>query len=230
MPRFSLLGLLMATAIVALLIGAAQLWREQEPLRGEVRRLRAETGRLSIDDPKLMYTLAYDRDPVLVRTLNWRFYLPADHKYSLRIVAQSVPEAGFLPLDDSIGDSLPLEPGEHVCEASLYKAGGVWCLRTAVQKVLADGELGDPIEKTLPLKTTANKWLDTPPRAGWSGITSQTQQSHVPDQPLELLRLRPREFIPKYPAAEDPSLKGLGTERPTQGVTDGALIWIEEEH
>jgi hypothetical protein len=229
-PQFSLLGILMATAIVALSIAAVQLWREQEPLKGEARRLRAETGRLSIDDPGLVYAVAYDRDPILDRSLTWRFYLPANYKYSLRVVAQSVPEVGFLPPDDSIGDSRPLEPGEYVCEASLRKEGGrVWYLRIAVQRVLADGGLGDRIEKKLPLKATANDWLDTPPRAGWSGVTSRTQQPHEPDQPLELLRLRPREFVPKYPAGEEPSLKGLGTERPTRGVTDGALIWIEEE-
>ena len=50
-PRFSLLTLLLLMAIAAMGIVIWQLWSEVEPLRAEVRNLRLETGRLTIDDP-----------------------------------------------------------------------------------------------------------------------------------------------------------------------------------
>jgi hypothetical protein len=229
-PRFSLLEFLLLTTIVALSIVVEQLWRDVGPLRVEVRRLRAETGRLTIDDPKQVYAVAIDWPQTVGRTWKWRFYLPDNHKYALHIATRPVPETGFPKLGESTGESSSLECGEHVGEVSVRKdESGDWYLHSVIQKVLPDGGFGARSGITVSLQPKDDDWLKASGRAGWSGVTSQSPQAFEPDQPLELLRLRPREFIPTYPGAEDARLQGLGTEQPIKGPTDGALIWIEEQ-
>ena len=230
-PRVSLLEILLLTTIVALSIVLEQLWRDVEPLRAEVRQLRSETGRLTIDDPNQVYAVAIDWAQTIGRTWKWRFYLPDNHKYALHVVTRQVPATGFPNLGGSIGESSSLECGEHICEVSARKdESGAWYLRSVVQKVLPDGGFGAPGGRTVSLQPKDDDWIKASGRAGWSGVTSQSQQAFEPDKPLELLRLRPREFIPTYLGAKDASLQGLGTEQPTKGPTDGALIWIEAEH
>ncbi len=230
-PRVSLLEILLLTTIVALSIVVEQLWRDVEPLRAEVRQPRSETGRLTIDDPNQVYAVAIDWGQTIGRTWKWRFYLPDNHKYALHVVTRQVPETGFPNSGGSAGESSSLECGEHICEVSARKdESEEWYLHCVIQKVLPDGRFGASSDRTVSLQLKDDDWIKASGRAGWSGVTSQSQQAFAPDKPLELLRLRPREFIPTYPGVKDASLHGLGTEQPTKGPTDGALIWIERDH
>ena len=58
--RYSLLTLVLATTIVALSITVVMLYREADPLRKEVARLRNEVGELNISDPSKLHAIRID--------------------------------------------------------------------------------------------------------------------------------------------------------------------------
>ena len=80
-PRLSLLSLLLLVAVAATSLMSVQLWREVGPLRVEVRRLRNETGQLTVVDPEKIYAVAIAT--MDENTWKWRVHLPAGHNYRL---------------------------------------------------------------------------------------------------------------------------------------------------
>jgi hypothetical protein len=87
-PRFSLLNLLLLTALVATSLTTALLWREVGPLRAEVYNLRQETGQLTVVDPTKIYVTAIqtlDED-----TWRWRVYLPKGVDYDLHTLIGTI--------------------------------------------------------------------------------------------------------------------------------------------
>jgi len=91
--RLSLLNALLLMTIVGLAIVVVQLWREAEPLRAELRGLRDEVGRLSIDDPAKPHAMQ-------VRTgdkfaWKWRIWVPEGQKYRVKVAMQDIPATGF---------------------------------------------------------------------------------------------------------------------------------------
>ena len=107
--RFSLLTLLLVMAIVAMSITVAMLYVELRPLRKEVAELRAEVGRLNIEDPTKLHVMRVDTDNEL--EWKWRIWVPEGASYALRGSGGSVPQEGF-PTDG--GTMYLREPGEHV--------------------------------------------------------------------------------------------------------------------
>jgi hypothetical protein len=96
--RLSLLNLFFLTAILALAIVIALFWREIGPLRVEVRQLRDETGKLTIDDPTKLAAIQYHRrDEDLWR---WRVWIPAGHSYRLKWIEAAIPRTDFPALAD----------------------------------------------------------------------------------------------------------------------------------
>ena len=65
--------------IVGMAIVVVQLWREVGPLRTEVRQLRDEVGRLSIDDPIESFTRSRSA-PTSDLTWKWRVWVPAGRR------------------------------------------------------------------------------------------------------------------------------------------------------
>jgi hypothetical protein len=91
--RFSLLTLMLVTAIVALSITVATLYREIGPLREEVARLRNEVGELNIDDPTKLHAIRIDTDSEL--EWKWRIWVPGGASYRLRGYGGQVPKEGY---------------------------------------------------------------------------------------------------------------------------------------
>jgi hypothetical protein len=75
------------------------LWREVGPLRVEVRELRNETGRLSIDDPSKPHVVEVRTDDEF--TWKWRVWIPAGRAYRVKLTQ------GMISME---------EPGEHWIE------------------------------------------------------------------------------------------------------------------
>lgn len=124
-PRVSLLNLLLLTATVALAIGLyqarennARILARVGTLDAENKRLRAEQGALTIEDPKKIHAIqiADPRDDVW----SFRVYLPPGHDYYLAGQANKLPMNGEPP---RYGPGPP--PGLSTTKSGVSDRGGV---------------------------------------------------------------------------------------------------------
>ena len=120
--RFSLLTALLLTTIVCLTIVVSLFWREIGPLRVEVRQLRNEVGRLSIDDESKIHAIQVRTDDD--RTWKWRVWVPEGETVSVRLQWGEVPRTGI----PQGGGICSLEPGEQWIElkANRTESGDGW--------------------------------------------------------------------------------------------------------
>ena len=93
-PRISILTALLLMTILGMAIVIVQLWREVGPLRAEVRQLRIESGRLTIDDPDKIHAMAVHSADTESKSWKWRMYLPAGHKYYLHSLSAKIDDRG----------------------------------------------------------------------------------------------------------------------------------------
>jgi hypothetical protein len=91
-PRISLLSALLLMTIVGMAIVIAQLWHEVGPLRKEVRALRNEVGRLSIDDRTKIHAMSVHTDEEL--TWKWRIWIPEGKTVTTHLQWGQVPRTG----------------------------------------------------------------------------------------------------------------------------------------
>ena len=122
-PRFSLLTALLSTTTLAMMIALLQLWREVGPLRAEVRQLRAETGRLVIEDSTKIHVMAIIEPQTATNAWKWRVYLPDNRKYAIHLSTRPVLDVGYPKSQESIGASWPLDSGEELVEITVRKDG-----------------------------------------------------------------------------------------------------------
>lgn len=117
-PRlsFSLLNLLLGSALLVAVISHVVASRELNTLKSEVRRLRSELGYLEIKDPKKCYVTSV---PQLEQGLYlFRVYLPPGHAYSRRYSVKSKTQYG----ESSMGGSSSIsESGELTFRAKIYR-------------------------------------------------------------------------------------------------------------
>jgi hypothetical protein len=121
-PRISLLSALLLMTILGMAIVIVQLWREIRPMRTELRALRDEVGRLSIDDETKVHAIAVRTSDDL--TWKWRVWVPQAMNVNLHYRFGQVPKTGVPPAQG--GSSLG--PGEHWIElkASRDRSGKNW--------------------------------------------------------------------------------------------------------
>jgi hypothetical protein len=92
-PRFSLLSAILLMTIVGFSIVTIQLWREVGPLRLEVRQLRDEAGRLSVEAPDKIHAIQ-------LRTHNelaweWKVWIPEGELVQVKYVWGKIPGSGY---------------------------------------------------------------------------------------------------------------------------------------
>jgi hypothetical protein len=222
LPRFSLLTILLLTALVACGFTIWQLWREVRPLRAEVARLRAEVGQLTIEDTDKAYAIqvhTFDDD-----TWKWRIYLPPGRKYSLHTRSGNLPSPVGITRNEwleavtrhgvgssSSGTGLS---GEYTLEAKLVQQDDRWLLvtRNTVREGPVSGHAGG---------TTSiypDEWLaDRRARSTRSDVPSVNQKVFEPDQPILLLHMM-------KPIITETS-SGYSSRTP-EGPADGFALWI----
>jgi hypothetical protein len=176
--RLSLLTAFLLTTAVAMGIVIAVLWREVGPLRSEVRQMRIERGRLTIDDPTRAYGIQirqYDKD-----LWRWRIYLPPGGQYALHCLEGVLPPRGQTPLRQWL-DSLPQLDnvsmisgsgldGERTWEASIKERNGLWTAQTTPGRNSTDIKFKDD-------------WFAGTRLVG-GDLQTDSQAAFAPDQPI----------------------------------------------
>ena len=209
--RFSLLSALLMVTIVGLSIVLVQLWREVEPLRAEVRRMRTELGMLNVDDPAVAQAIQIgtgDSD-----RWKWRVYLPPGRKYELRCCSGRIPPAtqgtnrAWLDAvkNSTSGSSGTCRDGEFVLAFGVIKEDDVWYVTSS------EGN-GKNFGKT----SVDGDWLSQPMRSTTSMTSMENATKFAPGEPILLFSTiaytrTPTGWIPP------------------QGTTDGIVVWIEQQ-
>ena len=201
-PRFTLRTFLIAVAIFAAMVVIFQLSSELYALRREVRKLRAETGQLTIYYPKKLHAIQMATDYPLA--WKWRIYVPGGR--TVRVASQNHHiSKNSLP---STKNGLTLSgPDEFVVTVKLDKEpDGRW--RTSV----SDG--GSTIFFIFP--EDATQWLNKGHAGSMIGQVGREVAVEQADQPMVLLRQRVYYDTGQIPPANEPE------------ETDGILVWLAE--
>lgn len=226
-PRVSLLSLLLLVSLLASATMTTLLWREIGPLRAEVRRLRDETGQLTIDDPQRTHVIQVPtegRDPQ-----RYRVYLPAGRRYAFCYQANRIPRQGTPPAN---GGSGWLDPGEWIVSVRLEpmqdaKTGDLIPYLNARFYFENVDDANQKHSYAVSLGERDNEWIDEETGSAtysWQHPGRETESSD-PTEALVLYRARAhrRVVTQRHPDGR-PS---IWKHEPYEGDCDGFMIWIE---
>jgi len=222
--RFSLLTVLLVTTIVGMAIVLVMQWRQLGPLREENRRLRAETGQLTIDDPKKAYAVtipSFDDN-----VWRWRVHLPPGRTYWLHeasgVLSPKTDDRSWSRADVLAGPEAGVGRGaltdEVIVEAQVRKQDDGWKLIIKFHPTQHKGGFVTQIVSSS-IRQPNGDWLSHG-RArviGSVGVPEQTEFG--PDESILLLHMI-RAVVEELPGG------GIKTSIPT-GPADGFALWLE---
>lgn len=202
--RMSLRTLLLIVMFFAMGIAIWRLNYEIGPLRTEVRKLRDETGQLTIDDPDRIHAIQLATDYPLA--WKWRIYVPEGRTARLFYQAHSVPNDGFPKTPNR--PRTVTGPKEVIVTVKIdQQTDDQWRVGMAFD--------GGTSYQLIPVEAT--RWLDSG-SAGWSvGKVGRSVSVEENDQPIVLLR---KKIIYKSEQTQP-------QEAPPEA--DGLLVWIDGE-
>lgn len=211
-PRFSLRGLLLITAIVAIALSHWRTSHELRCVRTDLTTARNELHYIDAPDDDHLYAVelpAYDS-----MVWRWRLQLPATGRYRIAwALSSEIPESGMPtsgvhyaePFRDNSGQPLP--GGEpFIFNLALAKASqDRWALTYGPGRQITTRYLTDP-----------PGWLEGKTDVGWGGRVAGSDGTVTvePDQPLVLLRHRKSKQVPGGSTVE-------------MNPTDGLMVWVE---
>jgi hypothetical protein len=175
-------------ALLACGITIFRLWREVGPLQVEVRELRSETGRLSIDDPSKPHVVQVRTNDDF--TWKWRIWIPEGRAYRLQMATQDIPAKGYPATNGMI---------------SLEQPGEVW----AEYRIAPSQDSKDWMDRM----TTPSGWVGSSPqpwvkwqrRTGTSEGVSHDTKVFEPGSDILITRHRVSEKATSSDKIEDPS-------------------------
>jgi hypothetical protein len=201
--RISILTALLLMAILGMAIVIARLWREVAPLRVEVRQLRDETGRLSIDDATKLHAVEVRTgEPLLWK---WRVWVPEGRTALVRTRWGKIPSMEV----PAASGSLHLKPGEHwiTLRAHPSASGNTW---SAMLESENNG-VGMGIQE-------ADRWWQWPTTNSTAdGVNFRTTVAGEPNSVFILKRHRVSPVI------------GSGKPLDPNAYTSGFVVWLEEQ-
>lgn len=200
-PRLSLLTALLLTTIAGMAIVIVQLCREVGPLRTEVRQLRAELGRLWIEDESKIHAIQVRQDEEL--TWRWRVWIPQGEDIWLHLQWGDVPKTG-VPSQYTAGN---LHPGEQwiVLKARRNPKDNTWMYRLETPTSSETCSLRDDQH--------GFDWK----RSTWTGEGVRNSTAVFDDAIKRIILQRHR--VGQFSSSRD-----LGK---VQGPTPGFIIWLE---
>lgn len=189
--------------IVGMAIIIVQLWREVGPLRADVRQLRDETGRLSVEDPSKIHAIEVRTNDDFV--WKWRIWVPAGQHVVVHSQWGNVPRTG-VPAGNN---QTTLEPGEQWVSLSALPSHGQksWTARLET----STGWSGTSIPDN-------EHWWDWPKNAFTGEGVGYTTKSTTDEQRLFVLK---RVRV----AGINNSSDLLKMDAPTAGF----IIWLERK-
>jgi hypothetical protein len=216
--KFSLRALFILVAIICFAAGTYVVGRKLADAEREVRKLRNETGALSIDDPTKVHVIAVPVDEP--NTWRWRLFIPKGHKYSWNIAAEQIPRNHPPQKPGMAGFSN--EPywerdNELLVTAKLRKGDdGNW-------RLSVDPRIGDSkwqmAGATLKISNEQIQWMTDGRASSTDGQVAGGRGVQVaePKGPIILLQRRPTERQPD------------GSDQPSPNPMPGYMIWLNEE-
>jgi hypothetical protein len=158
-----------------------QFWREIGPLRAEVKALRAEVGKLVVEDESRIHAVqAPNTDEGFWK---WRVWIPKGVSVRLKCSSGKVPKTGV----PSNHTGMTLQPGEQVITYRLQRRAqdGTWMTRVDINGSSYSGtSLQD-----------SEVWLDWPQKAGSrGGVGTTTVSFNDEDRQMILSRNRVAPF------------------------------------
>ncbi len=223
--RFSLLNLLLTTALVALSFTVYRLGREVGPLKRENKRLNEERGTLVVEERTLVHAIRvpsrFAKNPG-----TFRVFIPDGKSYVAIVAVNAIPKSGFPEVKRRAARGMILgqagenafailPPGEHQVSLSVEDRNN-----RARYVRFATTAQGLPLDMTVQIPKGA--WPETQPEtyAVYGDGVRGTTQSVAADQPLVLLRYRLEAVSPE-------SLNvSYSTPEPAYAL-DGMMLWLE---
>jgi hypothetical protein len=200
-PRFSLLTVLVFMALVACGIMILQLWREVGPLRAEVRQLRDETGRLTVDDESVVHAIrvpAGEGEPA-----KWRVWVPDGVSAAVNVAIGDIPKSGVPQVKKTV--ELPAGESWLTLGFKQHPDSGRWLVDLTTQKVSVGGII--PVEQ---------EWFDWPTLASsGEAVGTQTVMASRSQRFLVLKRYR----VARVAGSGDVDMLG--------GPLYGYVLWLE---
>ncbi len=224
LPRFSLLTAILLMTIVGLAIGVIQFWRKVGPSRIELRRLRAQTGQLTVDDPNTAQGVCIRKDRDSWR---WRLYLPpkGQNAYYLKCASGHFPngmhdKAWYSAIqrggNRSVSSPIRLD-GEFTLQCSLSKEGNDWIIDTEYERIT--NGIGIPGGLTTSVFEPSGDWLGIKDRFDSSSFDEDVQREFRPNEPILLLHIMRSEV--------EITPNGTQSVHAPTGEADGVALWIE---
>jgi hypothetical protein len=211
---YSLRTLLIVVAALCFGIGAYLVGRRLREAERELRALRTETGRLTVDDRSKVHVITVPVDEP--NTWRWRLFIPKGRQYSWNLAAERIPARGVPQAAIKAGSNEPYweRDNEALVTARLRPEGDHW--RLSVESKIGDsqwqmsgGALKIPAEK---LAWNTEGASTDGQVAGSAGV-----QILEPSGPIILLKRRPLALLPD------------GTYGPSPDPMPGFMIWLAEE-
>jgi hypothetical protein len=209
--RFSIIGLLVLTLILALAASNVVSYRRLREVEPALEKLRNEVGELTVSDPRLVHaiTIPSFEDS----TYRWRLHLPGGRNFTLHAAAGQIPE-----------DGLPEGGSANTLVSHTYapRTGDTEILQTVAvnrnqqrrwQLTIDDGNSSS----TAPLPENLKPWLERASGRTWNVAGREKTVSEPKGKPLHLFRLRKAKELPGGAVTVD------------MQPTDGILVWIEED-
>jgi hypothetical protein len=213
---YSLRTLLIVVAVACFATGAYVVGTRLRQAESELRALRDETGRLTIEDRSKVHVISVPVDEP--NTWRWRMFIPQGRRYSWNLAAEEIPQDG-VPQRPAIkaGSNEPYweRDNEVLVTARLRREGdGHW--RLAVESRIGDSQWQ---MSGGALKIPAGKLAWNTEEASTDGRVagSAGQQILEPGGPIILLQRRPLALLPD------------GTLGPSPDPMPGFMIWLAEE-
>lgn len=213
--HFSLKTLLAAVVVVCATIGFIVLGRDLYQTRQELRKLRAETGHLSIDDRSQFHAIALEvAEP---NTWRWRLFIPKGHRYSWNIAGEEIPknEPPSGPSITGMSNERYWERDNEVLVTAKLRPinNDEWLL--AVESRIGESK-AQMYGASLKVSADKLRWMTEIPGVDGRVIGSRGTEVHDPHGPIILLQQRPCERQPD------------GSYRPSDHPMPGFMIWLEE--
>jgi hypothetical protein len=213
---FSLRTLLLVVLVLCVALGFYLTGRRLREAERELRVLRDETGRLSVEDRTQFHAIALDGDEP--NTWRWRLFIPKGHRYSWNLAAEDIPQHD--PPRRAGTQGISNEPyweqdNEVLVTARLRR------LEDDAWQLSVESRIGDSQHQmygaTLRIPEEKLRWMFGGPGTDGQVLGSRGTATRGPEGPIILLQRRALER------------QADGSHQPSPGPMPGIMIWLIKE-